>query len=503
MKAVRFTFWLLAPILAYSQANPWYQTDFPPEEFRARWAKVFDKIGGNAVALLQGVSQTNGFIMPRQGNDFYYLCGIETPHSYLLLDGRQKKATLYLPPRNARLESAEGKVLSADDADLVKRLIGVDEVASTDAMRGDFLRPPGSAGGPPPGGIRFSPLTVFTPFSPAEGAAQSRGELVAANTAVLNDYWDGRLPRESRFLELLRARNPRARVEDLTPILDEMRSVKSPREIALIRRASQIAGLGIMEAMRSTKPGLDEYHLDAAARYVFLVNGARLEGYRSIVAAGVPNIWNMHYYRDMSPLQSGDMVLMDFAPEYHYYTSDVTRMWPIDGKYSAWQRELLGFVLEYRNAVMKQIRPGVTSAQILEQARAAMEPVFARWKFSKPVYEKAARELVNRGGGVLSHPVGMTVHDDGAYNRGVLQPGHVFSIDPQLRVPEENLYIRYEDVIVVTENGLENFTAFLPSELDAMEKLVGVGGVVQKVPPVAASAIPGVSASQAPTRADR
>jgi Xaa-Pro aminopeptidase len=133
----------------------------------------------------------------------------------------------------------------------------------------------------------------------------------------------------------------------------------------------------------------------------------------------------------------------------------------------------------------------VTSAQILEQAKAAMEPVFARWKFSKPVYEKAARELVDRGGGVLSHPVGMTVHDDGPYNRGALQPGHVFSIDPQLRVPEENLYIRYEDVIVVTENGMENFTAFLPSELDEMDKLVGVGGVVQKVPPVAESAIPG------------
>jgi Xaa-Pro aminopeptidase len=299
------------------------------------------------------------------------------------------------------------------------------------------------------------------------------------------------LSRESRFVELLRARNPRARVEDLTPILDALRSVKSPREIALIRRASQIAGLGILEAMRSTKPGLYEYHLDAAARYVFLVSGARLEGYRSIVAAGVPNIWNMHYYRDMSPLRDGDMVLMDFAPEYGYYTSDVTRMWPINGKYSAWQRELLGFVLEYRNAVMKQIRPGVTTAQILEQAKAAMEPVFARWKFSKPVYEKAARELVNRGGGVLSHPVGMTVHDDGAYSRGPLVAGYVFSIDPQLRVPEENLYIRYEDVIVVTEHGMENFTAFLPSELDEMEKLVGVGGVVQKVPPVPESAMPG------------
>ncbi len=470
---------LFLPWIAFGQANPWYQTDFPPEEFRARWEKVFEKIGNTGVAVLQGVSQTNGFIMPRQTNDFYYLCGIETPHSYLLLDGREKKATLFLPPRNPRLESAEGKVLSAEDSDLVKRLTGVDEVASTDEMRSDFLHPKSGA-----------PLTVYTPFSPAEGSAQSRYELLSANTAILNDYWDGRLPREGRFVELLRQRYPRAHVEDLTAVVDEMRSVKSVREISLIRRASQIAGLGIMEAMRSTKPGLFEYHLDAAARYVFLSNGARLEGYRSIVAAGVPNIWNMHYYRDMSSLQDGDMVLMDFAPEYHYYTSDVTRMWPINGKYSPAQRELLGFVLEYRNAVMRQIRPGVTSRQILEQAKTAMDPVFARWKFSKPLYEKAARELVERGGGVLSHPVGMAVHDDGAYDRGPLQPGHVFSIDPQLRVPEENLYIRYEDVIVVTENGMENFTSFLPSELSELEKLAGTGGVVQKVPPVPESAIP-------------
>jgi Xaa-Pro aminopeptidase len=82
---------LLAPVAAFPQANPWYQTDFPPEEFQARWAKVFDKIGDHAVAILEGVPQTNGFIMPRQSNDFYYLCGIETPHAYLLLDGRDKK----------------------------------------------------------------------------------------------------------------------------------------------------------------------------------------------------------------------------------------------------------------------------------------------------------------------------------------------------------------------------------------------------------------------------
>ena len=111
-------------------------------------------------------------------------------------------------------------------------------------------------------------------------------------------------------------------MKDFTAILDELRAVKSPREIALIRRASQLAGLGIIQAMTSTKPGGFEYQLDAAARYVFLVNGAKLEGYRSIIAAGNSNIWNMHYYRNSDELKDGDLVLMDYAPDYAYYVSD-------------------------------------------------------------------------------------------------------------------------------------------------------------------------------------
>jgi Xaa-Pro aminopeptidase len=268
-----------------------------------------------------------------------------------------------------------------------------------------------------------------------------------------------------------------------------MRSVKSELEIAMIRRASQIAGLGLMEAMRSTEPGVTEYQLDAAARYVFLVNDARLEGYRSITASGTDNINNMHYFRNTSTLKEGDLVLMDYAPDYRYYVSDIGRVWPVNGKYSAWQRELLQFVLEFHKAVLSRIRPGVTASQIHEEAKKAMEPVLARTKFSKPIYEKAARTLVETGGGVFSHTVGMAVHDVGGYRSGPLKPGQVFSVDPQLRVPEEDLYLRYEDTVVVTETGVENFTDFLPMELDDMERLVLEKGVVQKVPPIPAAAI--------------
>lgn len=445
-----------------------YQTDFPPEEFKARWATVFDKIGNEAVAVAQGVSLTSGFQLPRQSNTFYYLCGVETPGSYLRVDGRARKVTLYLPPRNERLERAEGKVLSADDAELAKRLTGADEVRSTETMSAAW----------PLDGARGA---IYVETAPAEGYAQSRGELRAADAAIAADFWDGRLPRESRFSELLRARHPRAQLKDLTPILDELRAVKSPREIAMVRRASQIAGLGLMEAIRSSEPGVFEYQLDAAARYVFLVNDARLDAYRSITAAGALNINNMHYFRNTRRLADGDLVLMDYAPDYRYYVSDIGRMWPVSGRYLPWQRELVQFVLEYRNAILARIRPGVTPRQVQDEAKQAMAAVFARTKFSKPVYEAAARKLVDEGGGVFSHTVGMAVHDVGSYRDG-LKPGHVFSVDPQLWVREENLYIRYEDTVVVTETGVENFTAFLPSELLDLEALSQEKGIVQKLP---------------------
>jgi Xaa-Pro aminopeptidase len=466
-------FLLALPLCSPAQESPYYQSNFPPQEFQARWEKIFARIGGNGIALVQGAPSVRGFVFPRQNNEFFYLCGIETPFSYIMLDGRNRKVTLFLPPRNERLEHAEGKVISANDSDFVKSRTGVDSVKSTEVMHGNWL-----------GAVtRENRPVLYVPFEPGEGYAESRWEIHAANAGIANDYWDGRLPREGQFIELLRARLPGIEIRDLSPILDELRSVKSLREIAMIRRASQIAGRGIEEAMKSTKPGLYEYQLDAAARYIFLVNGARLDAYRSIIGGGTANIGNMHYYRNTAELKEGDMVLMDYAPDYGYYMSDIARMFPVNGKFSALQKELLGFVIAFRDEILKRVRPGVTAEQIRDEAKTAMEPIFQRTEFSKPIYAEAARKLVNTGGGVFSHPVGMAVHDDGSYGPGPLKPGHVFSIDPQMWVPEENLYYRVEDVVVITEKGYENFTEFLPYKPVDIEALMKADGVLQKVPP--------------------
>ena len=277
----------------FGQTAPYYQPHFPPEEFKVRWQKMFDRIGNN-IAIVQGGPKARGFTLPRQTNEFYYLSGIETPHSYIVLDGRSRNVTLYLPPRDERLERSEGKILSADDAELVKKLSGADAVVSTQLMTEAWAR--GLLQGTPP-------PAIYTLFTPSEGSAEQRYEGQSYDAGIALDYWDGRVSREANFVQLLRTRFPRAEVRDLTPILDELRSVKSPREVSLIRRASQLAGLGILEAIKNTKPGGFEYQLDAVARFVFLAHGARLEGYRSITASGTPNIWNGHYYRNLDQLR--------------------------------------------------------------------------------------------------------------------------------------------------------------------------------------------------------
>ncbi|MFH0990612.1 MAG: aminopeptidase P N-terminal domain-containing protein [bacterium] len=455
----------------HAQNEPSFQTDFPPEEFKARWEKVFEKIGDNAVALVAGIEDVRGFVLPRQTNEFYYLCGIESPNSYLLLDGRTRRVTLFLPARAGR---GQGRDVAASDSELVKKITGADVVRSTEEMRGNWLSQPGQRGRMP---------VIYTPFQPGEGYAESRGEILSALTAIATDFWNGRLSREGQFIQLLRSRYPRAEIKDLIPIIDDMRSVKSPREIALIRRASQLAALGVIEVMKSAQTGLYEYQLEAAARYQFIVNGSRLDGYRAIIGAGTANISNGHYFRNNAKLNDGDLVLMDYSPDCGNYTSDIGRMFPVNGKFSPLQKEVLGFILIYHKETLKRIRPGVTPAQIMAEVKEVMEDVLKKTTFSKPVYEAAARTLVATGGGAFSHAVGMAVHDDGNYMPGPLKSGHVFAVDPQLWVREENLYYRYEDTVVITETGVEVLTSLAPTSLADIEKLMKAEGVVQKAPP--------------------
>jgi len=199
-----------------------------------------------------------------------------------------------------------------------------------------------------------------------------------------------------------------------------MRLIKSQKEIDIIRKATQIAGLGIIEAMRSTRPGVYEYQLDAAAKYIFYLNGARGDGYASIIGGGT-NTFMGHYFHKTDVLKDGDLVLMDYAPDYHYYTSDVTRIWPVNGRFNKVQRELYNFIVAYRDALFKYIKPGVTSNEVLKQAAEDMKKYLVGKTFVKPSHLKAVQDgLVFRGH--FQHSVGMAVHDVGRVRGVTLQP---------------------------------------------------------------------------------
>ncbi len=430
-----------------------FQTDFPPEEFQARRAKIFEAIGPGAHALLQGAPPVRGFEVFRQTNQFYYCCGLEVPQACLLLSGADRTAALYLPHR-PQGRKAEGESLSAEDADLIRQMTGVDAVYGLESLS-DHLS-----------AVR----TLYTPHQPAEGAKASRFEVAQADKLAIDDPWDGHAPREQRFIGLLKARFTRLQVRDLSPVLDRLRAVKSPREVDVLRRAGRLSAMALTEAMRATRPGMIEYQLGAVAKYVYHARGARGEGYRSIIASG-RNAWFAHYFRNNSAMKDGDLVLMDTAPDLGNYTSDIGRMWPVGGVYNQWQRELVGYIVRYHKTLLERIRPGVTAEQIHAEAAARMAEVIQETAFSKRTYKAAASRTLEYKGH-LSHPVGMAVHDVGPYREAPLVPGLVFAVDPQMWIPEEELYIRVEDTVAVTDSGVENLTAAAPLELDDIEAMM-------------------------------
>jgi Xaa-Pro aminopeptidase len=185
-------------------------------------------------------------------------------------------------------------------------------------------------------------------------------------------------------------------------------------------------------------------------------------------------------------MKAGDLVLFDYAPDFHYYTSDVTRMFPASGRFTADQRELYGIYVKLYNAIMTSIRPGLTS-EILKDVVKKMDAAMASHPFANPKNREAASRFVEgyrdrlaspRAGGTLGHMVGMEVHDV-QKNFTVYQPGMVLTIEPPLTIPGDRVYVRLEDMILITPTGHENMSGFAPIEIEAIEKLMAEPGLAQ------------------------
>ena len=451
--------WLHQPVSADKRL---FTDVFTPAEFAARRARVMAAIG-DGIALVSGAVETTTYTKFRQNAHMFYLSGVEVPRAILAIDGRAKSTTLFLPPHGS-LERSEGPLLGPDAE--AQRVTGIDAVVDR-ATFGEWLAA-ATAGG----------RSIFMPSRGESLGAASPDRIRSATTAMTRDPWDARQTKEQAFKDKVQAAAPASKIHDLDPIIDGLRVIKSPAELAVIKEATRIASVGILEAMKSARPGMFEYELEAVADYFFKRFNSQGTAYFALVANGTNAAWP-HYHQAQSKLVDGDLVLMDYAPDYQYYTSDITRMFPANGRFTARQRELYGIYVKLYQALLSSIGPGPVAPR-RAAAYAKMKAILDGFTFADPKIKDAATRFVERYNGAgtsWGHFIGMEVHDVSGDRDGIMRPGMAFTIEPALTIADERIYIRLEDAIVITETGIEHLSATLPMEIDEIEKVMREPGL--------------------------
>jgi Xaa-Pro aminopeptidase len=450
---------------------------FSTEEFAGRRARVLAQIG-DGVAIVLGTTEPPGEVPFRQNSQFFYLTGVAEPRASVILDGRTKKIAVFLQPKTAKQDNSRDGPGLGPGAETAKAL-GVDAA------------PPGADFTAAVKAIAGEHRTIYTPFAAETLGGQSQGDPTRMWSTNKKDPWDGRDSREATFVAKLKEAAPESEVKNLDPILNALRVKKSAAEIAVIREATRIAGLGIMEAMRDAKPGMREYELQADAEFVFKKHGAFGGSYFALIATG-KNTYYTHYNRNTTVLADGDLVQFDYAPDFQYYQSDVTRVFPANGVFTPRQREMYEIYLRLYRAVMTSIQVHITTTEVIKAAVIKMDAILESFPFTDPKVQKAAKEFVEsyrrqvEKGRFLGHSVGLEVHDPGDSGGTVLEPGHIFTIEPEMRIEEDHTGIRLEDMILITETGYENLSAFVPIDINDIEKLMaekGLSDVMLKVRP--------------------
>lgn len=275
-----------------------------------------------------------------------------------------------------------------------------------------------------------------------------------------------------------------ASVTDWRPIVHEMRLFKSPEEQALLREAGRISALAHTRAMQQCRPGMFEYQLEGEIHHEFTRHGARYPSYNTIVGAG-ENGCILHYTENESQMHEGDLVLIDAGCELQGYAGDITRTFPVSGKFTAPQRAIYDIVLESLKTALKLYRPGTSIREVNAEVVRIMVTGLVKLGVMKGevetlIEEQAHRQFFMHG---LSHWLGLDVHDVGYYGSDrdrVLEPGMVITIEPGLYiapdadVPAEyrGIGIRVEDDIIITTDGNENLTDSVVKEADEIEALM-------------------------------
>lgn len=385
----------------------------------------------------------------RQNNPFAYLTGITIPGAYLVLLPDQHKDILYLPPGRLGTAFSGGDRPIPPPGEATARRFGFAEAASTARLLADVF---GAIGDPlrPPSGFGF-------------GFGRSDRAVVYT---VLPSPQHEESP-EGRFVAFLKQGAPATEFRSVEPILGELRKVKSESELAILRRAIAITGDAQRAVAETVRPGIFEYELEGALHGAFLKGGSFRPGFASIVGSG-PNACIPHYFANDRRMEAGDLVVVDIGAEVLNYTADITRTFPVSGTFTDRQRELYQLVLDTQEHAARQIKLGETSLAELTAIASDFlrrSPLRARDEQGR---EQSMDHFFIHG---LSHYLGMDVHDVGRINLP-MQPGEVFTIEPGLYIPAENIGIRIEDDYLITTDGPVNLSRDIPSDPDAIERLI-------------------------------
>ena len=430
------------------------------DSFQQRRQALLAKMVPGSAALIFAapeVTRSNDSEYPfRQNSDFWYFTGFNEPQALLVLiksDETHNHSVLFNRVRDLTAEIWFGRRLGQEAA---PEKLGVDRALPWNDI-GEQLH------------LLLNGLDVVY---------HAQGEYAEADTLVF-----AALDKLRRgFRQHLSAP---ATLTDWRPWVHEMRLFKSPDEIEILRRAGKISALAHTRAMEACRPGLFEYHLEGEIHYVFNQHGARFPSYNTIVGSG-ENGCILHYTENESELRDGDLVLIDAGCELQGYAGDITRTFPVNGRFSAPQRAVYDIVLASLYKALALFRPGVSIRDVNEEVVRIMiaglvELGILQGDIDALIAEEAHRPFFMHG---LSHWLGLDVHDVGHYGTPsrdrILEPGMVLTIEPGLYiapdadVPPEyrGIGIRIEDDILITETGNENLTDSVVKDPEAIEALM-------------------------------
>jgi Xaa-Pro aminopeptidase len=415
----------------------------PPEVYRARRKRLQGRLQEGAVALVLGATDARGYGDVgtfRQDPSFFYLTGVELPGAALLLE--REHETLLLPARKPSIEAWTGpKYGPGEDT---ARELGFEAVLDRD----------------------YSETVVDARRRPVPALADRVADLLRDGGTLwipLVGGTSGELTPEQRLTRDLRDRLPSFTLRDLAPVLAEMRLRKEPGEIELMRRAivATIAAMGAAAAR--VRPGARESEVDGAAFAAVRACGADGWAFPPIVGSGQAGCV-LHYDANRGLLVDGEVVVVDIGARWGYYCGDLTRTFPVNGKFSRRQRQLYDVVFAASEAAAATLGPGSTIAAARKAAFAVLE--------GSGIQGEGGMTLGQFFIHGIGHFLGLEAHDVGGESP-TLAPGMVLTIEPGVYLPREGVGIRIEDNYLITEGGAENLSASLPSEAQAIERMVG------------------------------